>query len=122
MRFRLSTLDTSPRELNSGRRVPGARPPRRNQLLEEPAEGWQVREEGLEGVAVHGQHVDARQTPDRRRACLLADQGDLAEALARAQAAEREVARARHALRHLHLTVHEDVEQVAPVPLAEDDL
>src|SRR5439155_20407866 len=84
--------------------------------------GCKVIEEGIEGVTVHREHVDAREAPDRRRPRLVTDQRYLAEALARTEAAERDVALTGHVLRHFHLAVHEDVEPVAAVALAEDDL
>src|SRR6266566_7138800 len=93
-----------------------------DQLLEEAPQRRQVREQGLECVAVHGEQVDARAAPHRRGPRALAHERDLTEALARAERAQRDVSPAGHAPEHVHLALDDDVEPVAAIALAEDHL
>src|SRR5437879_7180155 len=103
----------------AGTRLLAAHP---DQLLEEAPQRRQVREQGLECVAVHGQQVDARAAPHRRGPRALAHERDLPDALARAERAQRDVSPAGHAPEHVHLALDDDVEPVAAIALAEDHL
>jgi hypothetical protein len=82
---------------------------------------WQ-RRQGLEGLPVDGEQVDRRRAAGGRRAHVVAEQRDLAEALPWPEPSERRLPRTGHALEHLDLAIDDDVEPVAVPALLEDDL
>ncbi len=55
------------------------------ELLKKPAQGRQVGKQGLKGIPIQGENVNASKTPDCGHAEVVANQGHFPKALSRAK-------------------------------------
>ena len=81
-----------------------------------------MHEQGVERLAVDGEHVDRPRRARGRIARMVADERHLTEAVARPELGDERPRLSRTLAHDLNRAVHHDVEAIALVPLAEDDL
>src|SRR5205807_10464700 len=85
-------------------------------------ERWMIGKQSMKGLLIHAEQVHFRDSSRRGHTRMVIHQSHLAEAFTRSDAAYQLDMLPRTFLHHFHFTVHDDVEPIATVALAEDDL